>query len=42
MFAKQRLDGLVEQAHESAKSLNDILGKLDVSKINDKGEKKIR
>ncbi len=31
-IATKRLGKLVEQAHESAKSLNEILGKLDVSK----------
>lgn len=39
VVAKQRLDKLAEQARDSAKSLNGILGKLDVPKAND-GDRK--
>ena len=38
--AKQRLDKLAEQACESTKSLNEILGKLDVSKANNEEAKR--
>lgn len=33
-YAIQRLEKLVEQAQETARNLNEILGKLDVSKAN--------